>query len=800
MLLVSLELESIRSYREAKITFPKGRTLLSGDIGAGKSTILLAIEFALFGIVRGWNDGDKLLRHGAPRGRVRLEADIGGEIIIERSLKRSSNGIQQEDVLISEDGIERRITPSEARALIVSRLGYPEEFATKQPTLFRYTIFTPQESMKAIIDERTDVRLDAIRKIFGIDRYERISSNAQIVARALKGRIATLSGRLERKPVVIEEISAIKRELEELSSQIERADDDQRTKNAALKAANERLESAREALEAERAKRDTISRLKAERAEFERELESLIAERSSLPEPVSLAAPDIESIESSIAKLENELRELDESIAQVRDEISTRGKLDIELKGRIERVVELIERLERSERERREGLERIAQDAARFERFDADAVRETMTGYDASLQELIEERAKITERIKATGERIEMMPAEGICPVCEQTIDESHREHAIGLLESTRDREIVSLKRVRESIAEIEEKRATLRSRLETYDTIQHAKERLPADESESLAKNLDLREKMMKNRSELENRLASLNERLESLAIERTALIERRTTRTGELKRAHTTLLRIEESKRSAERRLAIDARTKLIREKLAAITIPALDASIEHAFEEAKRIAERTLEEARTASLARERLGERQHSANDRKERAMNELVSLRELENERSRYDTIVGTLTNEVPDLARQIENGIMARIRIEMNDRFSKWFSMLVLDLEGYLDESFSPMIIQNGYDVSFSDLSGGERTSVALAFRLALHESINHLTGQSSTGLLVLDEPTEGFSSEQLSSVREVLTQINSEQVIIVSHEEQVEGFVDQTIRIDKSGYESAIR
>ena len=52
MIIHSIKLHNIRSYLEEKIEFPKGSTLLSGDIGSGKSTILLAIEFALFGLKR----------------------------------------------------------------------------------------------------------------------------------------------------------------------------------------------------------------------------------------------------------------------------------------------------------------------------------------------------------------------------------------------------------------------------------------------------------------------------------------------------------------------------------------------------------------------------------------------------------------------------------------------------------------------------------------------------------------------------------------------------------------------------
>ena len=48
MILNWLKLKNIRSYLEQELTFPEGTILLNGDIGTGKTTILLAVEFALF--------------------------------------------------------------------------------------------------------------------------------------------------------------------------------------------------------------------------------------------------------------------------------------------------------------------------------------------------------------------------------------------------------------------------------------------------------------------------------------------------------------------------------------------------------------------------------------------------------------------------------------------------------------------------------------------------------------------------------------------------------------------------------
>ena len=50
MILNSLIIDNIRSYDHEEVIFPRGISLFEGDIGSGKSTILMAIEFALLGL------------------------------------------------------------------------------------------------------------------------------------------------------------------------------------------------------------------------------------------------------------------------------------------------------------------------------------------------------------------------------------------------------------------------------------------------------------------------------------------------------------------------------------------------------------------------------------------------------------------------------------------------------------------------------------------------------------------------------------------------------------------------------
>ena len=60
----------------------------------------------------------------------------------------------------------------------------------------------------------------------------------------------------------------------------------------------------------------------------------------------------------------------------------------------------------------------------------------------------------------------------------------------------------------------------------------------------------------------------------------------------------------------------------------------------------------------------------------------------------------------------------------------------------------------------------FTIFSGGEITSVSLAYRLTLNMTMRQETESMNSNLLILDEPTDGFSKNQLSKVKDVLREM----------------------------------
>ena len=206
-----------------------------------------------------------------------------------------------------------------------------------------------------------------------------------------------------------------------------------------------------------------------------------------------------------------------------------------------------------------------------------------------------------------------------------------------------------------------------------------------------------------------------------------------------------------------------------------------------IERNFEDV--LKEERIAEIKAAELRREiqvfslQIEELKEKIN-RIERIKQEINYLTEIEN----------WLSQKFVPLISFIEKNVMIKLKSEFSVLFAEWFSMLVSDsLSVGLDDDFTPIIKNQDYEIDYSYLSGGERTAVALAYRLALNQVINSLLSKIKTrDIVILDEPTDGFSDRQLDKMRDVLNQLNVKQLIMVSHEQKIEGFVENVIRLKK--------
>ena len=104
------------------------------------------------------------------------------------------------------------------------------------------------------------------------------------------------------------------------------------------------------------------------------------------------------------------------------------------------------------------------------------------------------------------------------------------------------------------------------------------------------------------------------------------------------------------------------------------------------------------------------------------------------------------------------------------------------------------------IIMVNGYESPPGDLSGGEKSALSLTYRLALNKVINTKHQDVKTkDLLILDEPTDGFSQQQINKMQDIFERLDTNQMIIISHERTLDSFVTDIFNFTKMNHVTTV-
>ena len=822
MLLKRLYLKNIRSYVEQQIEFPQGAILLSGDIGSGKSTILLAIEFALFGVKGKELPASALLRHGANEGVVELEFSLQEKhYTVGRFLKRTKTSIKQEPGFLIEDGVKSNLTPVELKNKVLDVLGYPSKIASKTKDLiYRYTIYTAQEQMKHILFDEQE-RLSTLRRVFQIDKYEIIKNNSQQFLRYIKS--------VEKADQIhIEDLEDKKAELKEIKQQIV-------TKKQDLAALIEQIESVAKSLSELREQKKVLDSKKREADNFSQELKQLLKQETESVEIINkneekktVLSKELEKLKSDFESivLEKPTEKSDEVLADEIDklenwlkEISNKQTVLVEQKknfaGQAEQLQKDLKQMQdnvSAEKEKKESKEKLEQELRGSETLAKDIEQ-----VEKEIQNILKQINEL-EFSKKNSEDLKVKISElSSCPTCLQDVDEGHKEKILSRENSKIDETLKKHGVLEQKKNELQQK---LKSLKEAEKKKQQDEQRIKVLESE--LKNIESNKKMFEEKKvaldEVKNKCEGVEKELADLKDTDVVVYEEKLKRLKEDRKQLNDYHRRIEKKKSIKERYKdkkeqlqdIDMQVKQDKEKLANLRErkKELEESLARYSDINKQVEENegklqdAINKEKEFYAKKTGIETEQNNLAKQQEKLKEDIEKKEKIKEHLIRVQDYQFWMQNGFTKLVENIEKHVMLRVYNEFNEQFVAWFLMLVEDdtISARLDEAFSPVIEQNGYETDIEYLSGGEKTSVALAYRLALNKVINDLISSIKTkDLLVLDEPTDGFSSEQLDRVRDVLDQLHLKQILLVSHEPKLETFVENIIRVKKNEHVSAV-
>jgi exonuclease SbcC len=664
VILRSLKLENVRSYKTATIAFPQGISLFEGDIGSGKSTILMAIEFALFGL--GSQKGGSLLKTNESKGSVSLAFAVDGdEYVVRRTLVRKGGNVQQAEGHLEGPNGVTGFSPTELKERILEILRFNEPRDPRsQSLIYRYAIFTPQEEMKAILALNPQERLKTLYKVLRIEDYKIARDNAQLVSAACNTRAAIL------------EASAL----------------DVETKRAEVLSLSGDISHAEVTIAHKRIDEDALQR---ELDALDEQLKNLRGQKEALAQ----AEGRIPQLERQIERAQDDIRVAQRELADATKELTTR-------EGEIEGLRALKRPTEQDESELKASIDALGQSHAKCAK-DAAFIDSALRNY---------------ERIRA----------EGVCPTCGREADAAQFTKKIAAEKARKDT-------LQQQIDDIEKGLIEAKALLNALDAYSRSQDKLALLQAPAEM----VRQKIARN----EEKIRTAEQEVATLG---SSLIKAR-DEVERIKQIAVDLTNLE-----TNRRETADAVSRIGKEV----------SSLEATVEQQKKL---------VASLEREV---------ETKERDVKKARFL--TENRIWLADYFIKTL--------EAIERHVMIAFQQEFNQFFQQWFELLVEDptKSARIDEDFSIIVEQDGYEQNVNYLSGGEKTSVALAYRLALNMIVRKVATSMESNLLILDEPTDGFSKEQLLKVQDILTELECPQVIIVSHERELESFADQIFRVSK--------
>jgi len=448
----TITLENIRSHLNSIVEFNAGFNCLVGGLGRGKSSILLAIDFALFGEPLGRSYG-YLLREGSEIGKVSLKfLKNGREYMINRVLKRSDDRIGQDMEQLKLFEGDKLIAEMKSDAIaeqLRSITGIDRD-------LFREVTWMRQEHLKDLLDMPPGQRQKRLDQLFGLSDYEEAWSSIRPILRWYEGE----SNSLRRDPDI--------GRIEELQGQYNDAAKEFSSKEMELQDLNRLLSEAEGKLKVTSAKVEELEGLRRKNEELKRE-EAKTQER-------------LIAVEDASARLMNEISNRNSTIKGLEDRLKSHKKQADDYRRMLQEV----------------GLQ-TNQTVAQLKEYS-----EALISQVSSIQG---EKEMADAKIKESTQSMDALEAKNLCPLCLQPLSSDYKQNLfkrleeeaselkerLGELESNaheleRTRTIVSsvtsniqltLSRIEESQKQLEEEGSLLSKASREFEEMQREEQRV---------------------------------------------------------------------------------------------------------------------------------------------------------------------------------------------------------------------------------------------------------------------------------------------------------------------------------
>ncbi len=407
MLLHSLHLQNFKRFAEERVEFQDGITGIVGNNGAGKSSLVEAILFALYGVQSSGVDPDHIVSAAAgdrERATVRLDFGAGGtDYAVVRYFRRSGSSNQHEARLFAGSRqIAEGVTDVQKAVQRIVGMG---------PTDFKNTIYAGQKDLLSLLESRPGERRRWFMQALRIDAIrDAADENVKALVDEQKQRHTELSGRL--KELDAEGLKESLSTAREREAALRERLTGQQERQAAIAAALQDLQSTVDGLRPKEREHIALQQRMIAREEALKR----VTEECDRLEGEIRARRMLESEHRDLAAQENRYRELEREVEREEERKARHDRFQEERRQhryRLETARHRIQALEAL-------LERCAGDACRLQQLQGPLARleelrgrlEELKGKESEYTRLREECGRVRERLLGIEERMHRISAE----------------------------------------------------------------------------------------------------------------------------------------------------------------------------------------------------------------------------------------------------------------------------------------------------------------------------------------------------------------------------------------------------
>ena len=895
MIIHTLELRNFLSHENSTINFDLGVNLITGKNGAGKSSIIDGIKFALFGDTKRGSVQDLVTRNRLET-QVSLGFSVGpDEYRITRTMSVGRSGIKGRDATLLKNGAEMARTVTGVNSAVQDLLGISED-------LFLNSVFVEQGEIASLVSENRAVREKTFSHILGLNLLQQFAQDIQEKGKELKSKLDAMRDAEQQLADTRQRIQDTTEEIKEHEAQITDADSRLGDLEGKLKKADSDLQEARGRVTELKAVAERIDELRRKKAGLESELSRKSIEMEKLKREFSEKGGRIDQAlidnQDSIrryleiqARLGNNLAMLQDLMRRI--EKISRDENELKKLAPVHTEYEMVQKEYQSFEERMKSLEpankefeyafrSLAQAKKKAEVIGDDlralqeklsgiihgdldeaalssrkaALDAEISGLNVSMGEIKAQVGQINDQRKKIASSIEEIKHSNVCPLCRQEITEEHRSKIVADY-NIEDDGLVS------KIQELSSRKKDLEARKTAIDAELSALSSSQLSQLFALKRDLSTQESEIRSLEATIRRYMKEHEEYTSLQDTYTQVKQKLKDLKAQEDRHNSLMYAIQNSGRAEleARKATLDADNSRMSSDLAAIS-STLGFSPD--AETGNRLAA-SLRAQQDSIRIREKLtgldaeiratGSQMTSTDAEIAKSQDILESRPEAENALSRTQDVYNAARREMDDHMREVsiikgkietlEKSLMIlhedeRVFVERVAKLEKIKSALsaidkvryCFDRDGIqktirkdsavfitnmmreyslafnlnfddvrVEEDMGIQVSQNGNMESVDMLSGGERTALAIALRLAIVKYVN-----DSIKTMVMDEPTVFLDEDRRQNLTDILQYtFNGEenpipQMIIVSHHSELRSVSNNVFEVTKQNGSSTVQ